>query len=1356
MTARHWIIIFLSLSGLLCAQTIRPVGVPVSTGFNQSSGNSPQELINGHAPPGAVIGFRTPLNTIDDDDSDERHRSSTGGGNFGHAFYTGGGNGKVLVFDLGENYSLDPTNTIFFWNGNQNGQLDRQIVQMDVQVSGALTLAEALDEFNSAPSVNNLSIPVYSSNGDQPAFPLSLSSLGNALESVRFVRMSDFRQNGDSVGVIAEVRFGGVEANPDPIPPSGLTVDSNFLLSSLPVNGVVAVLSTEDEDQETGHTYALVSGEGDDDNNRFLITGNELRVSTSLSDLTDGDILRARVRTTDDTALSFESVLTFAVTSRPIVLTEFLADNEDSLVDEDEDREDWIEIQNIGSTPVNLSGWALTDDPMLVNKWTFPAIQLAPRSFLIVFASGKDRKPTNGGTLHTNFSLNADGEYLALFPPGTNVPATAFIPEFVKQREDVSYSQLGFHLPSPGSSIIGNFFEGLVQDTKFSMDRGFYQDEIVVEISTSTEEANIIYTTDGTFPSETNGTRIMASTAQLTINETTTLRALAVKENFLPSDVDTQSYLFSVDVLTQSRPPGAPGSVDFEMDPEVVNDPAYQGRILSSIESIPSISVVMDPDDLFGNLGIYTNPTSQGPLWERASSIEWIDASGGEDFQIDSAIELQGAGSRTQSPKRNFRLTFKAPFGPRKLRFQIFEDSVANEFDSLVLRNATHDSWTVSQNSWRNNARYVNDAWARETQHLMGHLSPARRWVQLFLNGHYWGIYTLTERPDADFLAENNGGSDDDYDVVNTGRLRDGTIDSWDEVHDIANGSQGSLAGQAGYQALEENLDIDGFMDYLLYNLYMVNIDWPNRNFWAGRRREDGARWRFLNWDAETGFFESWPHARNRNDLNALDYDFLNDGAFRSDPRGAGFFYQRLKQNPEFLIRFADRIQKHARNGGLLSPENAEARYQEHLNFIETILVPESARWGDSQQGNPFTVDEQWAENVSASHWLFTDFFPERSEDMIADFRADGAFPETEAPTLVPFGGSIPEGGVVTISAPEGTIYYTIDGSDPRLTGGGVSPAAVIASGDLTLSEGGLLQARALHQGEWSAMTVATFTDNIPASVENLVVSEINYHPSDPSAAEIATGFDDADDFEFIEVRNISNQAISLAGVRFTVGVNFEFPAGTVLESGENLLVANNAAALLARNPSVTAEMIAGEFFSSNGVPQDERLSNGGERILLLNAAGEVIVDMTYNDRLPWSPQADGGGYSLVFRGGIPNSPDEWRPSITLGGNPGGSDSVEFDGTSDEELLDYVFQAPLELMRDISGGNQLVYRRFLAADDANLTLETSIDLLNWELAGDTFEIESRQLLGDGSEEIRLEEQDSPATRRFVRIRVNRR
>jgi len=120
-----------------------------------------------------------------------------------------------------------------------------------------------------------------------------------------------------------------------------------------------------------------------------------------------------------------------------VLINEVMPDNGSSLTDGDGNNSDWIEFLNSGPQ-VDLAGWHLTDDPNNLTQWTFPSTLVDEGEFLTVFASGTG-VPDTTGNLHTNFSLSASGEYLALIEPDGTTVHSEFTPQFPALPEDASY-----------------------------------------------------------------------------------------------------------------------------------------------------------------------------------------------------------------------------------------------------------------------------------------------------------------------------------------------------------------------------------------------------------------------------------------------------------------------------------------------------------------------------------------------------------------------------------------------------------------------------------------------------------------------------------------------------------------------------------------------------------------------------------------------------------------------------------------------------------------------------------------------------------------------------------------------------
>jgi hypothetical protein len=324
-------------------------------------------------------------------------------------------------------------------------------------------------------------------------------------------------------------------------------------------------------------------------------------------------------------------------------------------------------------------------------------------------------------------------------------PDFLIAPELVEYRV-VNTSNMFFSTPTPAGLNSGGFI-AFVADTKFSVDRGICTVPFSLVITTATASATIICTTNGSIPSLING---FVFGGPLTINRTTVIRAAAFKDGFQPSGVDTQTYLFLNDVIRQSpngeTPPGWPSTwganvVDYGMDPDVVNNPAYSGAISNGLRVIPSYSIVTELGNLFDSVtGIYANPSQDGIDWERPASIELLYADGREGFQVNGGIRLRGGFSRsTSNPKHAFRLLFRSEYGAAKLIYPAFANQGgAESFDGFDLRTFQNYSW-----SFQGDYRFIalRDQFSRDTQIAQGQQAERGDFYHLYVNGQYWGLY---------------------------------------------------------------------------------------------------------------------------------------------------------------------------------------------------------------------------------------------------------------------------------------------------------------------------------------------------------------------------------------------------------------------------------------------------------------------------------------------------------------------------------------------------------------------------------------------------------------------------------------
>jgi hypothetical protein len=799
-----------------------------------------------------------------------------------------------------------------------------------------------------------------------------------------------------------------------------------------------------------------------------------------------------------------------------------------------------------------------------------------------------------------------------------------------------------------------------VADTKFNVARGFFETPFLLEITTATSGAQIRFTTDGSAPDLSNG---QDYTGPFAINRTTVVRAAAFKDGLDPTNVDTNSYIFLDDVIRQTGsgmpadwgehgnfdtepnnlPPG-PYAADYAMDPDVVDHLDYASTIKDDLRAIPTLSVSLHPAALFSSeivatdgMGTVTESRGIYPIgkgFERAASAELILPDGSSGFQIDCSIEVQGASStdRWKTDKLSMRLKFKSPYGPSELDYPLFGDDATDSINTVILDATNQQAWTHPDPLQQPRAQYIRDQLVGDYQNATGGIAPHGRYAHLYLDGIYWGMYWMHEFVDEAFTVAYRGGDKDDYDVLRhrADNVVSGNADGFAALLDAVGED---LTVAANYGAVADLLDIDGFADYILINFYAGNGDWAFQNWNASYHRIDPARkWLFHNWDAEKTF------------------QFATDDVTEADDTDSPtHIHQRLLANDEYRLAFADRVHKHLFNGGILTPTAAAATYLDRLSQIDRAVVGESARWGDNRNpADPPFTRATWAAERDR---LLADYFPARTGNVLAQMQADGLYPVVATPTFNQHGGAVAPGFALVITDPSGIgqVYYTDDGSDPRDPGGAES-ASANAGVALTVNTSVRVKARVRASGgEWSALTDAVFT--VGGALADLRVTEIMFNPADPSGDEVAAGFDDADLFEYIELRNTGASPIELEGITFTDGVMFTFGAD-VLGAGDRIVVVNDFAAFEERY-GVGAASVAGEFGGS--------LSNSGERLSLTGAFGEPVQGFSYDD--DWHPTTDGGGHSLVIVDdgaalSAWNTAGGWRASTFSAGSPGSAESA--------------------------------------------------------------------------------------------------
>ena len=990
------------------------------------------------------------------------------------------------------------------------------------------------------------------------------------------------------------------------------------------------------------------------------------------------------------------------VVTPSVVINEFVANagGESPLLDGDGSAEDWIELFNGTSSTVNLAGYSLSDDAVLPKKWVFPSgTTIAPGGFLIVFASDKSDAPP-AGELHANFKLSSAGEYLALYSPGGTI-LTSF-DTYPEQFEDVSYGYsdteryLGY-LPAPSPLSANNAsFDGFVADTKFTVGRGIFDSAFSLEVTSATPGSQILYTLDGSAPSFKGARNGQIYSGPITISETTALRAMAWKPGFVPTNVDTNTYIFPADVITQDAShatnlgfPASPvnGQVfDYGMNTDVVD--GNEAAVDTALRAIPSYSLVIPQEDLNGPDGIYTNAGVRGK--ESGASFEMINEAGAGEgqFQIDCGLRIRGGFSRSDgNPKHAFRCIFRNRYGAGKLDYPMFGNEGTDEYDILDFRTAQNYSWAF-QNDSKNT--FLREVSGRDAQKAMGQPYTRSRYFHLYINSHYWGLFMTQERVGKDYGESYLGGDDDEFDTVKSGgssegyrtEISDGTDaawrELWDGVRDLrSSGSSSDYYALQGLAADGETptaddvlLDVDNLADYVLTIFYSGAFDTAlstfvraSNNWFTTRNRvrndlgfqffyHDGEHGMGTDIDTGTGLVRGIPRNRRSSDRTGPfggdvdnnkgeDQYGSRDDFDRSNPQ---YLHEDLATLPEYRLQFADRAFKHlVKPGGALNDSEAVSRIADRAATVEQVIIAEAARWGNANNQNPTAWANarddlyDWVNDGGNEH-VGDANAPGRAAEIISQLRAyddDGAkplYPSIDPPTFSATSGTVASGFQLALSPPA-------SGTTIFYTTDGSDPRdGIVYTGPVTLNSSVTVRARAQRNSnsEWSALDEETYLVGELASSSNIVISEIHYHPEGP----------DEDEYEFIELTHVGGgTGADLSGAAFTNGISYTFPLGTVLGAGESIVIARNLSFFASRYPGVSAIG-----------PYTGGLRDSGETVTLSAEDGSVIASITYSDDPPWPKPADGAGYSLTLANPVAgidyNDPANWTTSSSIGGSP--------------------------------------------------------------------------------------------------------
>jgi hypothetical protein len=528
------------------------------------------------------------------------------------------------------------------------------------------------------------------------------------------------------------------------------------------------------------------------------------------------------------------------VQCQDLIINEFVASNVLGLEDEDGGYEDWIELLNTGTDPIDLDNFSISDDLGQPNKWTFPSIVIQPGEYLIIFASGKDRIQPN---LHTNFSISSSGEELLLsnpngiiisFIPPIELPTNISYGCYPNGQPDYNY----FFDPTPEAPNQNNGFEQALDLPTVSHSSGFYEDSFYLKAYHNDPNAIIRYTLDGSIPNENSAIfpdsllveDISAEPDNISSVPTTSAVAPSWYRWYPPLQTTFKGTNIRLRAFTPNGISFKSLTKMFFVHPDM--EERYQ---------MPFASLTTPQNSLLGSQGIYTNFNARGIEWEREAHFKYFEPNGNVAFDSDIGIRVHGGNSRRYAIK-SFRLYFRNRYGESQFEYSLLLDKDVNIHERLILRNSGSD-WSRT---------YIRDAFVQDI--LTDFSTVEQQGFQpaiTFVNGEYWGVMNFRGRYDNNYLRiKYNINQLDMLEATNS--VAYGSNFHYNQLLNYM--SNNDLDQTQHYEEVKNRMDVENFRDYHILQVFSMNTDQPGKNvrFWKSTELDN--KWRWLWFDLDDSF----------------------------------------------------------------------------------------------------------------------------------------------------------------------------------------------------------------------------------------------------------------------------------------------------------------------------------------------------------------------------------------------------------------------------------------------------------------------------------------------------------------------
>lgn len=750
---------------------------------------------------------------------------------------------------------------------------------------------------------------------------------------------------------------------------------------------------------------------------------------------------------------------------------------------------------------------------------------------------------TGNKNLHTDFKVNNKGESLYLFNAQLEVIDSVNI---VELPSNVSYGRhvdgntgwYYFTSPTPGGINVNPVIELRADSLSFSLTAGFYDQAVPINI-TSQSDVDIRYTLDGTEP--TINSRLYDTT--MYISRSLVIKAAPFFANAKSGETCTQTYFIG----TKHR--------------------------------LPVISLSTDPKNFFDwNEGILVEgpnavPQNEHPGanywkdWEKLVHFEYFDEDGKVQINQDAGVKIVGGWSRVNAQK-SMALFARRNYGKGSFDYPFFKNRNNTKYEALLFRNSGND-WSYTM---------LRDGYVSEVVKNMDVDRLAYQPVVVYLNGNYWGILNMREKPNEHYFAYNYGVSSDNLNLLENEGVP--IVGSNKDYYDIINFIENkSILTDKNYSDVIKKINVDCFIDYELIQIFINNRDWPGNNIKYWNTGAKSSKFRWLLYDTDFGLGLYGDREYEEDGISFATYEY---GSGWPNPAWSTLLLRRLLSNPKFKFSFINRMSDLINSN--FAVENMNSKLDSVSYLIKSEIEDHKNLWGHNYS--------LWSNHMDVIK-LFNEKRPRFIENHFLNY-----FGLSNMCTVV-ISISNDDYGQVRINkvTPEQYPYSGVYFSDipinikalpkPGYTFVRWENDANLKDAEINLKLAGTTRLHAVFEKDQSRGF-------------NVVINEINYQSDD-----------DYDSGDWIEIYNNGTQTIGMVGWQLSdsqIDKVFTIPEGVILYPNNYLVICNNIEKFKLVHPEV--ENVIGDF--------EFGLSNNGDIIKLFDAESNIVDQVLYETKMPW------------------------------------------------------------------------------------------------------------------------------------------